>query len=180
MILEVYHGTNYTNAENIIKTDFFYEYNNEHWLGNGVYFFLDLSLAQWWTTKPSKKFGTKIRKPAIIKVTLDIPEENILDLRKLSDYSEFISLYFNEYMPLLRSGVFDIITTNRNQVRCSFCDYLKREYELKVIVGNFSLLSQPYLPDKYKEFSKAMSLYYIETQLCLYDSRCIIKKDIIV
>lgn len=180
MILEVYHGTDLSNAKRIVKTEFIYRYNKKHWLGNGIYFYLDLSLAEWWTTNPSEKFGVKVKDAAIVKTILEIQDNNLLDLRKLSDYTEFTELYFNEYIPLLNSGVFDIAITNRKQIRCSFCDYLKRQYDLQAIIGNFSLLTQPYLPDKYKEFSKNMNLYYIETQLCLFDNNCIIEKSIIV
>lgn len=179
MILEAYHGTDLNSAQNILKTDFIYRANKEHWLGNGIYFYMDLSLAKWWTSNPSRKFGVRVNSPAILNVKLKLQDDEILDLRKLDDYNQFINLYYDEYIPLLKLGILEIPPVNQYQIRCSFCDYLEEQYGLKAIIGNFSLLSQPYLPSRYKLFTKAMKLYYIETQLCVFDTDCIISKDII-
>ena len=180
MILEVYHGTDLSNAKRIVSTDFIYKHSETHWLGNGVYFYIDLSLAKWWTSNPSKVYGVKVTTPAIVKVVIEIPNDvGFLDLRKLSDYKEFSDIFFNEYLPLLRLGAFSINSANRRRIRCSFCDYLKAQYSLKAIIGNFSLPNQPYLTD-YKSLASQLELYYIETQLCLFDTGYIIKKELIV
>lgn len=180
MILDVYHGTDLSNAKRIVSTDFIYKHSETHWLGNGVYFYIDLSLAKWWTSNPSKVYGVKVTTPAIVKAVIEIPNDvGFLDLRKLSDYKEFSDIFFNEYLPLLRLGAFSINSANRRRIRCSFCDYLKAQYSLKVIIGNFSLPNQPYLID-YKSLASQLELYYIETQLCLFDTGYIIKKELIV
>lgn len=180
MILEVYHGTDLENANRILSTDFIYKQSATHWLGNGVYFYIDLSLAKWWTSNPSKTYGVKVTTPAIVKVTIEIPDSvSFLDLRKLSDYKEFSNIFFDEYLPLLRLGTFSINSTNRRRIRCSFCDYLKAQYSLKAIIGNFSLPNQPYLTH-YKSLASQLQLYYIETQMCLFDTSYIIKKELLV
>ena len=53
--LQVYHGTEFEIAQKICKEEFICKKNLEHWLGNGIYFYLDKPLAKWWTTNPSKK-----------------------------------------------------------------------------------------------------------------------------
>ncbi|MFR2561553.1 MAG: hypothetical protein ACLS8R_01670 [Anaeromassilibacillus sp.] len=45
-----YHGTDRERAEKILAGAFRVKANDEHWLGTGVYFYLDASLARWWTT----------------------------------------------------------------------------------------------------------------------------------
>lgn len=180
MIIETYHGTDLENARHILDTNFICKHSKLHWLGNGIYFYFDLSLAKWWTTNPSKKFGVEVTTPAIVKATIEIPDSaSFLDLRKLSDYKEFSNIFFDEYLPLLRLGTFSINSTNRRRIRCSFCDYLKAQYSLKAIIGNFSLPNQPYLTD-YRILASQLQLYYIETQMCLFDTSYIIKKELIM
>ena len=177
--IEGYHGTDLECANNIIKTGFTYTPSDKHWLGNGVYFYLDFSLAEWWTTNPSNSFGTRVQYPAIVKTTIDFSEDDqYLDLRKLSDYKIFSELYFDEYIPLVESGVYDIKMTDTKRLRCSFCDYLKYQYDLKGIIGNFSSQNQRYFSDEYKQLQKSLKLYYIETQLCIFYTRCITSKEL--
>lgn len=103
MILVGYHGTDFSCGEQIVRSDFTYKKSKFHWLGNSVYFYLDFSLARWWTTNPSRVFGTKVSSPSIIKANINIDEcsDGILDLRKLSDYDMFTNLYFDEFIPLV-------------------------------------------------------------------------------
>lgn len=180
MIIEAYHGTDLVNAKRIVATDYIYKQSETHWLGNGVYFYIDLSLAKWWTSNPSKIYGVRVSNPAIIKTIIDIPDdESFLDLRKLSDYKEFSNIFFYEYLPLLKMGSLTFNLANHKKLRCSFCDYLKVKYNLKLIIGNFSLPKQPYLTN-YKSLASQLELFYIETQMCLFDTKYIIKKELIV
>lgn len=181
MILTGYHGTDLHCAKQIMSSTFKFKYNDKHWLGNGVYFYLDFSLARWWTTNPSQKFGVRVTAPAIVEVDFNFDEgkDEILDLRKLSDYDTFTKIYFDEFIPLIESGVFDFSLLSTNRIRCSFCDYLKRQYDLKAIIGNFSLPNQPYISDRYRELQSKMKLSYIETQLCVFDLNVIVSKKLV-
>ena len=183
--ITVYHGTDYDIAELIVSGGFKYNKNDEHWLGNGIYFYSDLSLAKWWTKKPSNKFGADIKKPAIIKCILSIDEDNIMDLSKLEDYLIFSQIYKDEFLPKVYDG--DIIIpkykgTGRfdsKKLRCSYCDTIKDQYDLKALVGTFNIPHQPYLPKEYGEGFKYFSINYIETQICVFDADVIIDKQII-
>lgn len=175
-----YHGTDLERAKEIVKSDFIYKHNSKHWLGNGVYFYLDYSLAKWWTTNPSKMFGTKINTESIIQVEIEIDENDILDLRILEDYKEFSDIYYNEFIPEIDTGILgEINSHNYKKVRCSFCDYLKNSYDLKCIIGNFDIPSQRYIPNKCRKLSDYLKLHYIETQVCLFDTQLIKTKTII-
>ena len=89
----LYHGTDLENAKKICKNGFRWKQNDEHWLGNGVYFYLDRDLAEWWTTNPSKIFGTEIKVPCILSAEVSIKDERVLDLRNLQDYRECLLAY---------------------------------------------------------------------------------------
>lgn len=180
MILEVYHGTDAKNAESILSGNFIYKRNKTHWLGNGIYFYLDLSLAHWWTKNPTKKFGIKIEKGVIIKAEISIDRPSLIDLRTISDYNFFLHTYYKEYLPILNTGAFNISSQEYKQLRCSYCDFLRKRYLYKAIIGNFSFATHSYLPRQYKDFSKKMRLPYIETQLCLFDIDCITNKSKII
>lgn len=178
MNIIAYHGTDLTCANKIISSDFMFKENDAHWLGNGVYFYLDLSLAQWWTTNPSSVFGNRVIDPAIIQVELEVQEDEVLDLRKLSDYKHFTSIYFKEFLPLVHDGVFGKSLKDFKKLRCTFFGYLVGAYNLKMVIGNFSLPKQSYLPDHYNNISNKLKLYYIETQVCVFDTSIIVSKNI--
>lgn len=177
MVLEVYHGTDVKNAESIFSENFIYKRNKKHWLGNGIYFYLDISLARWWTTNPTKRFGTKIEKGVIIKAKISIDRQSLIDLRNISDYNFFVHTYYKEYIPILNNGTFNISSQEYERLRCSYCDFLKKRYQYKAIIGNFSFVTRSYLPRQYKDFFTKMKLPYIETQLCLFDINCITDKS---
>ena len=72
--LKLYHGTDFDIAQKICAEGFMCKTNLEHWLGNGIYFYLDKPLAKWWTTNPSKKFGTVIKQPVVLEQTKESNE----------------------------------------------------------------------------------------------------------
>ena len=54
--------------------------NKEHWLGEGIYFYTDKSLAEWWTTNPTKNHGIEITVSAIIECLIEVPNDKVLNL----------------------------------------------------------------------------------------------------
>lgn len=92
---EVYHVTDTENLEKIINGSFEYHKNDIHWLGQGVYFFLDISLAKDWATKNVGGYG-KIISPAYIKCVVNVDKKYLLDLRYLEDYN-FVKQCFDKF-----------------------------------------------------------------------------------
>lgn len=184
IILEGYHGTDYDVAKIIISSGFKFKQNNEHWLGNGIYFYNDISLAWWWTEKPTNKFGTDIKVPGVIKCTLTAEEEKILDLRKLDHYIWFADRYKEFYERVINSEI--VVEKeehsdefNAKRLRCAFCDFLKNKFTIDVLVGTFDLPEQPYLPCEYGTGFNKFALHYIETQICVFNSSIITNKQMI-
>jgi hypothetical protein len=180
-----FHGTDKTAAIEIINSNFLYKKSEEHWLGNGAYFYLDYSLAKWWTSKPSKKFGTKINEPAILKCSIEVNYDEILDLRKLESFEEFAKIYKSDFLPkvfddtIICHGISGANIKDVKKLRCTYCDYLSKLYELKAIIGTFHLPSQPYLKDDYGDGFNQFDIAYTETQLCVFDQGIIKEKEII-
>lgn len=167
--ITLFHGTDLEAANNILREKKFeWKRNKEHWLGNGFYFYEDLSLAKWWTSNPSKKFGKKIIEPAILKCEITYNEDNICDLGKLEDYNFFLKNYFDYFLCNLESGSKRHV--NYKTHRCAYCDFFERRYEYDMIIGNFYLPDQPYLSEDYPVFVNAIGLPYIEKQYCLFNS----------
>lgn len=182
VILEAYHGTDMSNAESILKNGFRCKPNKHHWLGNGIYFYMDFSLAHWWTTNPTRKFGVKIRNPAIIKCKIQAKNDNVLDLRKLKDYTKFVEIYRNEFLPFLFRGELTSIDNEAIDVktlRCTYCDYLNLKYNYKLIIGTFYLPTQPYMPTEYGKFFETFNISYIESQICIFDTSVISSKELV-
>lgn len=185
--IEAFHATDMVNAMQIIENGFTYKPNKSHWLGNGVYFYLDYSLAEWWSTNPSKSFGARIKIPTIIKCQLFSNTDRILDLRKLADYHNFVKIYIDDFMPKVFNGTIDLDIPNVNDLgsnnrdnlnfnsetlkilRCAYCDFLSAQYEVDLIIGTFNLPNQPYLPKNYGIGFELFSLNYIETQICVFN-----------
>lgn len=182
IILDAYHGTDLSNVDSIMKSGFKCKPNKHHWLGNGIYFYMDYSLARWWTTNPSSTFGVKIKKAAIIKCKICVKKYNTLDLRRLKDYTKFVEIYRNEFLPFLFRG--DLISINEDTIdtktlRCTYCDYLSIKYKYKLIIGTFYLPTQPYMPTDYGKFFDTFNISYIESQICVFDTNIITSMELI-
>lgn len=180
--LEVYHGTDYDVAKIIISNGFKFKENNEHWLGNGIYFYNDISLARWWTEKPTNKFGTDIKVPGILRCILTIDKEKILDLRRLDHYIWFSDRYKEFYESVINSEIVIEKDEKSNefktkQLRCAFCDFLKNKFTIDALVGTFDLPEQPYLPCEYGTGFNKFALHYIETQICVFNPGIITNKQ---
>jgi hypothetical protein len=182
ILLDAFHGTDLSNAESIMKSGFKCRPNKHHWLGNGIYFYMDYSLAKWWTTNPTSKFGVKIKNPAIIKCKIYVKNDNLLDLRRLKDYTKFVEIYRNEFLPFLFCGELSSLsedTIDTRTLRCTYCDYLNLKYNYKVIIGTFYLPTQPYMPTDYGKFFDTFNISYIESQICVFDSNTISSMELV-
>ncbi len=171
---KAYHGTDASVVNDILKNGFIYKPNDEHWLGDGIYFFLDENLAEWWTTNPTKKSGMHIQDPAIIECTIEIEEEHLLDLRNLKNYTNYVDLYnsfFREWAFRARDE-----KVNFNQIRCAFFNYISKVYSVDAIIAPFIVPEQPYMP-QYRDtkYADEMRIMYTEIQLCINKSQSVIK-----
>ena len=82
----VYHGTGLSNYEEILKTQqFIYQKKKNHWLGNGIYFFVeDFTRAKRWAegNRPNQE-----TEPVVIETNFYFESSELLDLDKSDDLS---------------------------------------------------------------------------------------------
>lgn len=90
MKIKIYHGTTISKAKSIIGDgNFIFEDRPDHWLGRGIYFFVnDYDAAVWWA---NQRYSSD--KKAVIEYELEIAEDDLLDLDTLTGMRAF-----NEFM----------------------------------------------------------------------------------
>lgn len=167
--ITAYHGTDNKYLHSILNDGFQCKTNDEHWLGNGVYFFIEYELAKWWATNEHKNFGNTITNPIVIESEITYDRDYVIDLRLLEDYNWIYQQYCEFHHYLLENGA-DKITGKK--LRCAFFDWLREEYDVQLTIAGFNKKHSSYLNGKLYNFN----IPYIEYQVCVYDnSICSIK-----
>lgn len=177
-----YHGTDKNIADNIIKDKFIVKTNDEHWLGNGVYFYEDKSLAEWWTNRPTHKFGSEIKTPAILQCKINVSENRVLNLCSLDGYKKYASLFNNFFKENIYYKHRPDEELKISKIRSLFFNYLFLLDDIDLIVAPFVIPTQPYLPIIEKDLiAKKMNITYTEIQICLNSEKqnLIIEKNIL-
>lgn len=167
--LKLYHATDESRVQSILNGGFVCKTNDEHWLGNGIYFFLDYDLARWWSTNPTKKFSVKISKPAILCVDLNILSDDILDLSLLSGYLNCLDAYVRFEKETLTT-LEPEIRHSLKKLRCAFFDTVFRTSYVEAIIGSFAHDDQKYLktqPDSIIKQLRLFDLPFVEKQVCV-------------
>lgn len=175
MRIDLYHGTDYNSAVCICKSDFIVKPSDDHWLGNGIYFYPDEELARWWTTNPSKKYGERIKKPAIVKISAVADNQTVLDLRKLKHFNLLVEWEL-EYRSLI-GKYSEQANIQWKKYRCGLFDYIFEEKNINVIIGCFHIPSQPYINMDMRGLLKKIRIGYTEVQVCIKEKS---QKEIIV
>ncbi|QBX08330.1 hypothetical protein [Streptococcus gordonii] len=126
----VYHGTGLSNYEEILKTQqFIYQKRKNHWLGNGVYFFVeDFTRAKRWAegNRPDKSTD-----PVVIETEFDFESNELLDLDKSDDLNkldDFARIFKTE---LQRNRV-QIRDIDEHEFHCKLLDafiYKNKNYQ---------------------------------------------------
>lgn len=86
-----FHGTTLKNANKIRQQKkFIVRQRNNHYLGNGVYFFInDFEAAKWWASVGVNKGKT----PQVISVQVRVDETKLLDLDTETDYKKIVKFW---------------------------------------------------------------------------------------
>ena len=164
-----YHATDHDNALKILKDGFTYKPSKVHWIGNGVYFFIDYDLAVWWAGNPTSQFGTTIASPCILKADICV-DDDFLDLRKLDIYNTTVKLYYT-IKPVLEKVVEPGDKAYDKIIRCAFFDTLRDQYNIKGIIAQFVFNRSQFLTNGV--FPPRFYMPYIENQICVFDTSAI-------
>lgn len=167
----VFHGTDLSVATDIINNGFQCKLSDEHWLGNGIYFYEDFSLAQWWTKNKTKKFSMNITNPAIIECKIKIASDRVLNLCELNGfklYTELLDSFFSIHEKL---GIRPKECIDVKKMRCIFFNFIFEMNKIDMIIAPFLKIDQPYFPKCEKELIfNRMNIMYTEKQFCLREN----------
>lgn len=170
----VYHATDESNVASIVKDNFIFHPKATHWLGDGVYFFLDKALAvSWGKNCPTKKYGS-INKFAIVEAIVQVDSDFVCDMRKLDTFNEVKQAFeifwkYNYKIPATAkhdNAFFE-------KLECAFFNWLAKKRNLSCIVCNFEKRKIETVSNSMDNFFKGFNIIYVETQMCVKDSCCI-------
>lgn len=172
--VNIFHGTDKKLIESIKSNGFRKNENDEHWLGQGIYFFLTYEEAEEWTRKRTR-FGNKnIKAPAVIQAKVKYDKEIFIDTRNISDYKNLLKYYDEFHSNFFSEGGQCRISCSisKNKLRCIFFDWLQNKYGFKIFIAGFK--KETFRKDKqYKQISESFSIPFIEYQMCVCDEKLI-------
>lgn len=151
-----YHGTIKEIAQRIIDEKFTFSDRDDHWLGNGIYFFGYKCDAVWWAKLETKK-SIPANEPAVIQADIIFSAEDFIDLDDRSQL-EIFNEYYKEYTKLSVKISFK----NEKQMRCFLIDTFMRDKDLNIIAYTFKRSNC-----LFKE------LPYNQRQICVRDNKYI-------
>lgn len=168
-----FHGTFVDCIESIMKQGFLFNWNGEHWLGNGVYFYKDDHDAalMWARGQQSNKKECYNRTPAVFRAIITSDRNCIADLnirddqRKLENFIKSLA-----GVEAKKKVIFDKHAEKKNA--CAIYDAYAESENIKVIVKTFAHQS-PNLKKLNECFNANLGIYYTEQQVCVKDLVCI-------
>ena len=160
-------------------------YRSDHWLGQGVYFFEDVSRAMWWAENTSRQNKNRGSFPIVYSASIVADEEHVLDLDDkvaLARFIQFTKDNLEEVDKFCEEKGIGLVFKNREQFRAVFFDYYKAVVGIKVIVCTFPKDFVSYVPNPpvnyaerkwQKDFLRDLNLSFKEKQICVSDKDCI-------
>lgn len=174
--LNGFHGTDEIAAKNIIDSRMFKKnYNDQHWLGQGIYFFEeDPDAAMIWAL-----FQTRQEENAVVvKAEIEVKSSSYLNLNTRKGISEFDEMK-NEIEKVLEEHGISIQTLDesddeKRRLRCFVLDSLP-DY-IKVIKKSFPIKTQPQVLKG--SIMESIDIEMYSEQICIRDYKVIKKESI--
>jgi len=137
-----FHGTGLSNYENIVKTkSFSFKRRDDHWLGNGVYFFVDdFERAKRWAegNRPDKNTA-----PVVIETKFEFKQGELLDLDKSDGLKKLNDFARNFKTELQRKRVL-INNTDEHKFHCKLLDaFVYRNKKYKAVCRTMNSSGNP-------------------------------------
>lgn len=177
MKLEGYHNTESSNVEHILREGFIYKYSDEHWLGQGIYFFADVDTAI--DNIDMLKHDDEIK---TIAVEIDVDDSAFLDLDVKENLNSFRKYCQDQTNLLKENGKEFVIKESDSKkamriYKCFFMDLFKSENGYDVISKTFAKDNPPYaIPIKGRKY---LGLPFLEKYICVSSNEYIVKKNLV-
>ncbi|MBQ3063494.1 MAG: hypothetical protein IJC99_01655 [Clostridia bacterium] len=169
-----YHATDKSNVQSIITSNFTFREKSTHWLGNGVYFFVDKSLAiDWGNNCPTTKYGC-IKDPAVIEAIIFVDDDFVCDMRELETHNK-VKHAFDIFWESVYKARYTAKYDNNfiEKLECAFFNWFTKKLGWKCIICNFQKRTLPIAKSKFDSMFSQFRLPYVETQICVKDISCI-------
>lgn len=179
---DCYHGTIKYYSDNIFKEKkFTFKERNDHWLGNGVYFFIDdSSKAKWWSGEavklakrnPKLTLNKKQMCPKVIYLKVDVCSSELLNLdteeglKLLMDFYNYLRI--NNFRVVKRKNGNEQSENSLHEARCHVLDLLVKSEGFKACTYTFDSEKK----NLYNSFS-SFGLVNRSRQLSVYDQSII-------
>lgn len=125
----LYHGTSGSNSDSIVNSGFKIpeEGRNDHWLGNGIYFFReDHTQALTWAISRFK-FERAVTEFHVIEALLEVAPENFLNLDSRDGMDTYVSWGEQVFADLKSSGM-ELEFSSAEMARCFIIDSMPAQY----------------------------------------------------
>lgn len=179
-----YHGTCSRHRQSIERFGFspgLVTYRNDHWLGQGVYFFELEDLAIWWANDLSRKLQNRGTSPLVYACDISVNQDQYIDLDdsrsldKFWDYCIDLIETINEDTSIPKKPIF-----TDQKLRAILFDYYKNENNIFVIAYTFKKSTTTFAKKRsyadlklLKTVGAALDLGYKERQICVSSKDCL-------
>ena len=170
-----FHGTFVEAIDSIVKEGFHIVRRDNHWLGQGVYFYDNSPLARWWISRNSKSDHQKRDKGTsfvVIKAQLSSTVDSVLDLDSVEGVNSFYQK-IHENWDVFRTVQF---SNDEHKNLCFVLDVLSEQYGFKIIIKTFESLDPSYGLVNTRAFDRELfklNVRYKERQICVRSNPCI-------
>lgn len=166
-----YHGTFQENIPVIKQRGFTYKFRDDHWLGQGFYFYENSKLAHWFITRKRKSQ----KAISVLKALLSSESNKVLDL----DSPEGINFFYQEIQNILTdaNGAITFSKDDPHKNRCAMLDVIKEIHNIEIIIHTFERKDRPSYAavdtNWFDEHLFPVDVTYKEKQICATSNTCI-------
>lgn len=160
------------------------KYRDDHWLGQGVYFFDDYEKAQWWASVTSTHHDDC--GGIIFESNIVARDDEVLNLDDSKQLDAFISFTMNTIDEIQKSCSGNMPIFEDASFRAVFFDYYKKTHDTAVIIGTFQKDFAGYTTKRtfseremQKKIINIIGIKFHERQICVSKKECIMSTKLI-
>lgn len=153
-------------------------YRNDHWLGQGVYFFDDFQKARWWASTISSHNGNC--GGLVYRSLIEANDKEVLNLDDTNQLDEFFTKTMRTYETIQKECQGKMPVFDEKSCRAVFFDYYKQKNGISVTIRSFLKDFAGYTTERTKEelnrqkkLIKKLKIPFLERQICVSKKECI-------